>query len=108
MTRNARNDFIHREDYSTVTGNECEIAVGDLRLRFSYGKLIAIHTGAAWLVSRQEFSSSTTGRHLNKIDGGSDEAKARRLPHDELLEVAGDLISVQRFVTIDGILAGLA
>ena len=84
-----------------------EVEIGVVRLAFSYETLIGIHTGAAWIVSQNEWGA-TTGKHLNSLDGGSKEAKDRRLPQHEVEEITSDLISVQRFATIDGILAGLA
>tara|TARA_R110002096_G_C14179312_1_gene686728 strand:+ start:90 stop:371 length:282 start_codon:yes stop_codon:yes gene_type:complete len=62
-----------------------ELRIGDSVIWFSYETPIAFKRGI------QEFTrvndwSSTTGRHLNSIDGGSPSAKARRISGDEFLK----------------------
>ena len=66
----------------TVRPNLNIVYVGDwLALYFSYSTLIAFSVGCDTFVSENVWSK-TTGAHLNYIDGGSKEAKARRVPND--------------------------
>jgi len=61
--------------------NTTTIGIGDKRIYFSYKTPIAFYTPSghecAGLIVRQNDWSTTTGKHLNAIDGGN---KAARIP----------------------------
>lgn len=50
---------------------------------YSYSTLVAYRSPVSDLVIRKNDWSTTTGKHLNWIDGGSAEAKKRRLSESE-------------------------
>ena len=54
------------------------VDIGSLSLYFSYETVIAFQDNAG-LVVRENDWSTTTGKHLNWVDGGG-EAKKKRLP----------------------------
>jgi len=56
---------------------------GNKRIYFSYKTPIAFYTPKIGLVVRQNDWSTTTGKHLNAIDGGN---KAERIPCKEFEE----------------------
>ena len=60
--------------------NTLTIGIGDKRIYFSHKTPIAFYApGYYGLVVRENDWSTTTGKHLNAIDGGGKEAKANRL-----------------------------
>jgi len=63
--------------------NCLRVELGNLILYFSYDTVIAFKDGCRAHLLRQNDWSTTTGKHLNWIDGGSKEAKARRLSGEE-------------------------
>lgn len=66
----------HTPNYATVT-------VGPLTLEYSYSTVIAFRSPETGRVIRSNDWGPTTGKHLNALDGGSAEAKKRRIPGDE-------------------------
>ena len=54
-----------------------------IEIYFSYDTPVAFRAAASGLVVRQNDWHTTTGKHLNWIDGGSKEAKAARIPGAE-------------------------
>lgn len=64
-----------------------DIRIGGVILYFSYNTVIAfedVRKGVAkGLVVRENAWGSKTGKHLNRVDGGGKEARARRLPSEE-------------------------
>lgn len=62
------------------TPNYATVEVGPVTLHFSYQTVIAFSTGETPLTVRENDWGPTTGKHLNRVDGGSADAKARRLP----------------------------
>jgi hypothetical protein len=62
--------------------NAMEVRVGVLSLRFSYRTVVAFSTPETGLVVCQNEWGTTTGKHLNWIDGGD---KKSRLPRAEFL-----------------------
>ena len=62
----------HTPNYATVN-------IGGLSLHFSYETLIALDTPDQRFVRENDWGP-TTGKHLNNVDGGTKEAKAKRLP----------------------------
>lgn len=57
-----------------------EVNIGNLTLYFSYDTVIAFSTYETGRVVSQNDWGTTTGKHLNWIDGGN---KARRLPREQ-------------------------
>lgn len=62
--------------------NSLLVSVGNLDLYFSYQTVVAFR-GADGLKVRQNDWSTTTGKHLNWIDGGDKDAKKKRLAGQE-------------------------
>lgn len=69
-------------DYAKRGSRAKGVTIGMLDLFFSYQTCIAYRDGLGTVI-RQNSWSSTTGGHLNSIDGGSKQAKAERLPSEE-------------------------
>ena len=62
-------------------GKHClKVTMGRLTVWFSYNTPVAYQADPGPIVIRQNDWSTTTGRHLNWIDGGSKEAKKARIP----------------------------
>ncbi len=57
-----------------------QVDIGKIRLYFSYQTVIAFHEDGHCVKVRQNDWSTTTGKHLNAIDGGN---KKNRLPGAE-------------------------
>jgi len=66
----------------TKTGNSTTVHTNNATLYYSYSTVIAFRANGE-LVVRENDWSVTTGKHLNAIDGGSNQAKAARLPSAE-------------------------
>lgn len=75
----------------TLSPNLTEVSIGLIDYYFSYETCVAARLPGMGLVVSQNVWSKTTGKHLNTIDGGSADAKAKRQPSG----------------TFDAILAGL-
>ena len=69
-------------DYAKRGNRAKGVTIGTLDLYFSYQTCIAFRNGGETVVRENEWSS-TTGGHLNSIDGGGRKAKAQRLSSDE-------------------------
>lgn len=65
-------------EYDSRGTNSTGVSVGGLDLYFSYKTVIAFRKDGA-LTVRENSWGPTTGHHLSSIDGGTKEAKARRL-----------------------------
>lgn len=65
-----------------TTPNYATLTIGTLRLEFSYSTVIAFRDGDDSAV-RENVWGPTTGKHLNRVDGGGQEARKRRIPGDE-------------------------
>lgn len=50
---------------------------------FSYNTAVAVENARMNLTVHENNWSTTTGKHLNRIDGGDKEAKARRVSADD-------------------------
>ena len=59
------------------------VEVGDVRVWFSYETPIAFRKVGEPLVVCENIWGPTTGKHLNRVDGGDKEAKAHRVSSDE-------------------------
>lgn len=64
-------------------GNFTQVKIGDLTVYYSYSVPIAFQAPNSAVVARANEWSVTTGGHLSKADGGTKEAKKRRLPGPE-------------------------
>lgn len=62
----------------TFKGNLTVVGVGDVTCFFSYTTLVAVDIDGDLNVHQNDWGS-TTGKHLNNIDGGEKEAKEQRL-----------------------------
>lgn len=62
-----------------IKPNFTKINVGALTVWFSYETPIAFKVDGQPRVVQENIWSATTGKHLNSIDGGSKEAKAKRV-----------------------------
>lgn len=65
--------------HPTDRPNFTVVSVGDRTYYFSYRTCVGFHTPDTGTVVRQNDWSTTTGKHLNYIDGGTPEAKRVRL-----------------------------
>ena len=68
-------------DLRILASNLTEVSINECDFYFSYSTCVAVRCSLGLVVS-QNVWSTTTGKHLNKIDGGSKDAKAQRRPHD--------------------------
>ena len=66
-----------------IKPNFTKINVGALTVWFSYETPIAFKVDGHSRVVRENIWSTTTGKHLNAIDGGTKEATANRVSSDE-------------------------
>ncbi len=66
--------------------NSLRVDIGALTLYFSYETIVDFH-GVEGLKVRQNDWSTTTGKHLNWIDGGGTLEKKKRLPGQEFEEL---------------------
>jgi len=64
-------------------GKLTRVDIGDLTIWYSYLTPIAFSVIGSELVIRENEWKQTTGKHLNSIDGGSAEAKSRRMSGEE-------------------------
>ncbi len=62
--------------------NCLRITIGDLTLWFSYETVVAYYDFTDGKIVSENNWGPTTGKHLNWIDGGGDQARAKRLPRD--------------------------
>ena len=73
---------------STVP-NMAVVVIGELTLWFSYKTVIAAKAPGFGRIVSENYWSSTTGKHLNSIDGGN---KNDRLKSDEFEAVLRDML----------------
>ena len=64
-----------------ATPNEHSLTIDDLILHFSYETVIGFSTDSERAVCDNVWSQ-TTGKHLNRLDGGTPTAKGRRLKRE--------------------------
>lgn len=67
-------------------GNAARLDLGEVEIWFSYETPIAFRLAGGTPVVSENVWSTTTGKHLNLIDGGD---KKGRLPHAEFTEALG-------------------
>ena len=70
-------------DHPTGRENYSEVTVDGITYFFSYSTCIGFCHWAGTPVVRVNEWSTTTGKHLDYIDGGNEEAKNRRV-HEEM------------------------
>ena len=63
--------------------NFANVRFTELAIYTSYSTVIGFWTQFTGTVVRENSWGSTTGKHMNALDGGSKEAKAARLPRAE-------------------------
>ena len=73
-----------------IKPNFTKINIGMITVWFSYDTPIAFRASGERVV-RENIWSTTTGKHLNAIDGGSREAKANRVSSDEFNRALDEL-----------------
>ena len=66
-----------------IKPNFTKVNIGTVMVWFSYDTPIAFKVYGQPRVVRENIWSTTTGKHLNWIDGGTKEAKANRVSSDE-------------------------
>lgn len=74
-------------------GNLTTVDLGSLRLSFSYDVLVSLQVEGGGRLVRQNEWGVTTGKHLNKIDGGTPAAVEARLPRDQFRESADAVLA---------------
>lgn len=65
-----------------IKTNFTKVNIGTITVWFSYDTPIAFRSSGERVV-RENIWSTTTGKHLNAIDGGTKEAKANRVSSEE-------------------------
>lgn len=75
------------------TPNYATVEVGPIILHFSYKTVIGYQTAETGLVVRENEWGPTTGKHLNYLDGGSKDAKSRRLNGKHFERELADIIA---------------
>lgn len=65
--------------FNSQAANFNTVTIGDLTIWFSYETPIAFRVIGQPTIVRQNVWSTTTGKHLNRIDGGDKIAKERRV-----------------------------
>jgi len=78
--------------YPCRNTKQIDVRIGELTLHFSYRTVVAFNSPFSGFVVSENRWSTTTGRHLNEIDGGSTEAKAERLPIGEFEQKLEDTL----------------
>lgn len=76
-----------------ISANHTALRLSVGTLHFSYETLIAITGTRLGDIVAANAWGSTTGRHLNEIDGGSARAKSQRLDLDEFYDRASDVLA---------------
>lgn len=66
--------------------NTLQVDLRSLRLYFSYDTIVAYRDDDDGLVVCENFWTTTTGKHLNWIDGGGSSRKDR-VPHDKFMDM---------------------
>jgi len=73
---------------SVNANNAMRVEIGDMTLWFSYHTLIAFKMERGKIKVCENCWGSTTGKHLNYIDGGDDKNRIRRdLFEQEVVEI---------------------
>ena len=75
--------------YLRTTKNLYSDIVNGYQVFYSYNTAIGINDNGKLILSENVWST-TTGRHLTWIDGGSKEAKESRIKYNDLLEIFKD------------------
>lgn len=92
--------------HPTDRPNFSAVHVHELTIWFSYSTPIAFAIGGASPVVRRNSWSTTTGKHLNHVDGGGSAAKRRRVESD-VFERELAAITVAMIPTADQLAASL-
>lgn len=76
---------------SNYGAHALRVNIGSLALWFSYETIVDFNNGNGARVSQNDWQS-TTGKHLNWIDGGN-EAKKARLPRAQFLKELNECLA---------------
>ena len=71
---------------ASAQNNAKVVTTNGVKFYYSYETIVAVEPLNAALIIRQNDWSTTTGRHLNAIDGGSKAAKAQRLSSEQFMD----------------------
>jgi len=74
------------------------ISIGKITIWFSYDTVVAFREDGHKERVRENDWSTTTGKHINWIDGGSNHSKKERLPSDEFEAELNKLLKKYRLV----------
>ena len=74
------------KQYLSTTKNLYSDIVNGYQVFYSYNTAIGINDNGKLILSENVWST-TTGRHLTWIDGGSKEAKESRIKYSDLLKI---------------------
>lgn len=66
-----------------ATNNAVEVGIGNVRLYFSYKTLIAYEDNEDGQVVSENVWSTTTGKHLNYVDGGDKKSRCKSDQFDQ-------------------------
>ena len=86
LDRNGKGYYNASDVSFTRTKNTAAVQIGGTVLYFSYDTLVAVTKGVDKYVAINTWGTAT-GKFLNSIDGGSKEAKEKRVPQKELLRI---------------------
>lgn len=75
---------------NSSANNAKMICIDDLRIYFSYKTIIVFYTPKSGLVVMQNYWSTTTGKHLNAIDGGN---KKNRVDQETFKKLYAETLS---------------
>lgn len=75
---------------ASAENNAKMVTIAGTRFYFSYETLVAVETNDELVVHENDWGS-TTGKHLNSIDGGSKEAKAERISSSDFEQAVEDM-----------------
>lgn len=67
---------------SEFNGKVTTVTIGELMVTFSYETVIGVSDSQEH-ITHENIWGTTTGKHLNSLDGGSKEAKAARLGSED-------------------------
>lgn len=70
-----------------------KVYVGPITLWFSYNTCVAFRTDRRGGVVRKNDWSATTGKHLNIIDGGSKDAKDKRVDGEAFEQALSEVMT---------------
>jgi|LakMenE01Jun11ns_1017448.scaffolds.fasta_scaffold9808285_3 hypothetical protein len=76
----------------SAENNAKVVTVKGTRFFFSYETLVGVESAQGPVIVHENIWGTTTGKHLNSIDGGTKDAKAKRLNHDDFMIAIKDFL----------------